>query len=182
MRKLGYVSAVALAGFVAFGMATALEAQEGGLRVAFIDSQAILLEAPGAREAQEEFDRQMENFTREIEQLETELEELISQYQQQQTTLVQSVREARESEIRQRDQRYQERLQEMETEAATSRQRLIEPILNQMTQAIEQIRAEGNYAIIFDVQGQSIVAADPALDLTAQVLGRPQQTAGSTQP
>jgi len=182
MRKLGFGSALVLTAFVVFGAVTALEAQDAGLRVAFIDSQAILVGAPGAQEAQAEFDRQMENFSREIEQMEAELEELINQYQAQQSTLVQSVREARESEIRQRDQRYQQRLDEMEYEAAMSRQRLIEPILAQMSEAIEQIRAEGNYAIIFDVQGQSIVAADPALDLTDQVLGRLQQTAGTGQP
>jgi outer membrane protein len=182
MRTQGFLAGVAAVGVLTLGLASSLEAQTAQGRIAFIDSQAILAEAPGAREAQEEFERQMENFSREIEQMETELESLITSYQQQQSTLVQSVREARESEIRQRDQRYQQRLEEMEIEAALSRQRLVEPILNRMSETIEQIRAEGSYAIIFDVQGQSIVAADPALDLTDEVLRRLQQTAESGQP
>ena len=41
-----------------------------------------------------------------------------------------------------------------------------------MNAVIEAVRAEGNYAIIFDVSatGGSIVAADQSLDLTDKVI------------
>ena len=57
---------------LAWAPASAREAQVA-VRVAYIDSQAILMEAPGAGEAQAEFDRQMQSFTREIETLEQDL-------------------------------------------------------------------------------------------------------------
>jgi len=174
MRALGF----ALAGILVLGSASFAEAQQG-LRVGYIDSQAILMEAPGAREAQEEFDRQLERMGREVEQMEVELDNLIAEYERQQATLLANVREARESEIVQRNQRFQQRLEEMDFELASSRQRLLEPILDQMTRVIEDVRAEGSYAIIFDVQGQSIVAADPALDLTDEVLRRLRAAAGA---
>jgi len=176
MRALGFV----LAGVMALGSASVVEAQQG-LRVGFIDSQAILMDAPGAREAQEEFDRQLERMGREVEQMEVELDNLIAEYERQQATLLANVREARENEIVQRNQRFQQRLEEMDFELASSRQRLLEPILDQMTQIIEEVRAEGSYAIIFDVQGQSIVAADPSLDLTDEVLRRLRVAAGVPQ-
>jgi hypothetical protein len=56
---------------------------------------------------------------------------------------------------------------------------LIEPILTQMMEVIEQLRVEGSYSVIMDAAGQSIIAADPALDLTQEVLRRLQQTAGA---
>jgi outer membrane protein len=125
----------------------------------------------------------MERLTTEADAMQTELDNLISEYQAQQSTLVPNIRQARETEIMQRQQRYQDRLAQMDQELAQSRQTLIEPILNDMTITIEEIRTEGGYAFIFDLQGQSIVAADPSLDLTDEVLRRlREKAAGSTQP
>ncbi len=167
---------VALLGLFAFGPA-AVEAQQE-LRIAYIDSQAILQEAPGASEAQQQFDQQMESFGQEIEAMGQELDSLITAYQQQQGTLTDEARETRETEIRQREIQYQQRLDEMEQEAAQRREELVQPILSRMSAAIEEIRSEGEYSVIFDVAGQSIIAADPSLDLTMEVIQRLQQMAG----
>jgi Skp family chaperone for outer membrane proteins len=46
-----------------------------------------------------------------------------------------------------------------------------------MSLVIEQVREEGSYALIFDTASRAIIAADPALDLTEEVLRRLQQIA-----
>lgn len=166
-----------LAALLALGATAGLEAQTP--RIAFIDSQVILAEAPGAREAQEEFDREMERYRGEIQQMGQELERLISQYQQQERTMSPEAREQRQDEIRRQEDRYQARVDEMEMEAARKRQELVEPILERMSQVIEEIRAEGDYALIFDTASRSIIAADPTLDLTEQVILRLRQAQGS---
>jgi outer membrane protein len=178
MRKFKFLFATLfLLGWAGPGVA------QQGPRIGYIDSQAILAEAPGAREAQAEFDRQMDRLSQEAETMQTALDELISEYQAQQSTLVPNIRQSREAEIVQRQQRYQERLQQMDEELARSRQTLIEPILNEMSATIEEMRLEGGFGFIFDVQGPSIVAADPALDLTQEVLRRlREKAAGSNQP
>jgi outer membrane protein len=178
MRTLG----LALAGLLLVGSTSVVEAQQA-FRVGYIDSQAILMEAPGAREAQEEFERQLDRMGLEVQQMEDELDNLIAEYERQQATLLANVREARENEIMQRNQRFQQRIEEMDYELAMSRQALLEPIIDEMTRIIEDVRSEGGYAVIFDVQGQSIVAADPTLDLTDEVLRRLGATpAGSAEP
>jgi outer membrane protein len=167
----------AIAASVVFGFTPSLEAQ-GTLRIGYIDSRAILAEAPGASEAQAEFDRLMQNYNTELEQLGVDLDSMVTAYQQQQSTLLPNVRQARENEIRQTELRYQQRVAQMEQESESNRAALIEPILTQMMEVIEQIRVEGSYSVIMDAAGQSIIAADPALDLTQEVLRRLQQTAG----
>lgn len=156
--------------------ATALEAQQA-VRVAFIDSQAIINEAPGAQEAQEEFRQDMARFQEEMERMESELSELMNRYQQQRSTLSPEAREQRENEIRQRELEFQQRVEQMEQQAVQRREELVGPILARMSDAIEAIRTEGNYTMIFDVASQAIVAADPDLDLTEEVIRRLQQTA-----
>lgn len=172
MRTMSLV----LAAVLALGVFDAVEAQT--VRIGYIDSQVILQEAPGAREAQQEFDREMERFREEMERMGTDLERLITNYQQQERTLSPEAREARQTEIRRKEREYQERVDQLEMEASRKRQELVEPILERMSDAIESIRAEGNYAVIFDTAARSIIAADPALDLTEQVILRLRQATG----
>jgi outer membrane protein len=172
MHRLSLV----LAGVLLFGGVQTVEAQV--VRVGYIDSQVILSEAPGAMEAQQEFDREMERFRGEIQRMGEDLERLIGNYQQQERTLSPEAREARQNEIRLKEMEYQQRVDEMEMEAAQRRQVLVEPILERMSQAIETIRSEGEYAVIFDTASRAIVAADPQLDLTGEVIRRLQQMAG----
>ena len=51
---------------------------------------------------------------------------------------------------------------------------LVEPVMERITAVIETIRAEGSYSMIFDVAAQGIISADPALDLTTEVVRRLQ--------
>ena len=160
------------------GFAPDLEAQASTLKIGYVNSQAILQQAPGATEAQEEFDRQMERIQEEVENMGVDLDSLLSSYQQQQSTLLPNVRQARETEITQFQQRYQQRVDQMSQEAEVARQALVEPLFTQMADVIDDIREEGNYQYIFDVASQAIIAADSSLDLTEEVLLRMQQAAG----
>jgi Skp family chaperone for outer membrane proteins len=51
----------------------------------------------------------------------------------------------------------------------------MEPIMARVNDAISAMREEGGYALILDAAQGTIVAADPALDLTAQILERLRQ-------
>jgi outer membrane protein len=168
MRLVGLI----LAGALLLPAVHTLEAQgqDSALRMAFIDSQAIIQEAPGAREAQQEFEREMERFRNEMERMGTDLDQLISRYQQQRQTLSPEARDRREEEIRRKETEYQQRVDEMEQQAVQKREELVGPILARMSEAIEEIRNEGGYTMIFDVASQAIVAADPELDLTDEVI------------
>ena len=167
------VLSFALSGVLLLGAASMAEAQT--VRIGYIDSQAILAEAPGSREAQTEFDREMDRYRGEMQRLGEELERLITQYQQQERNLTPEAREARQMEIQRKEMEYQMRMEEIDQEAAVKRQELVEPILERMSQAIDAIREEGNYAVIFDTASRAIVSADPSLDLTDEVLRRLQQ-------
>ena len=52
--------------------------------------------------------------------------------------------------------------------------------MDRISDVIEQIREEGNYALILDVAAGSIISADPSLDLTEEVIRRLQADATGT--
>ena len=70
------------------------------------------------------------------------------------------------------------RAQELQQKAQAREPELLAPLQQKVNAVIEAIRAEGNYALIFDVsaQGGNIVAADRSLDLTDRVIEKLKAT------
>ncbi|HAY77936.1 MAG TPA: hypothetical protein DCY33_08810 [Gemmatimonadetes bacterium] len=150
--------------------AGALEAQAP--KLGYINSQEILVNAPGAEEAQAAFDAEMSGYQNEIVQLETELQNLEAALQQQQLTLSPEARANREQQLQAKFQEYQQRTGQLQEVANQRRAALIQPVMDNITAVIEELREEGSYSLILDAAAGSIVSADPALDLTQEVITR----------
>ena len=162
---------------IAFSLPGAAAAQD--LKIGYINSQDILAVAPGAKEAKDQFDADMVTYRTEVEQLATELENLVQQYEQQQALLSPAARQTRETDIRAKQQAYQARVTAIDERAGLRQQGLVQPVMDRINTAIEEIRAEGSYAFIVDVSSGAVVAADPLLDLTQEVLARLQTNAAA---
>ena len=156
--------------------AGSVEAQT--LKIAYINSQEILENAPGAVTAQEQFDQEMQVYQSEISQLEAELTNMDTSLQQQQLTLSPEARRNREQQLQAKGQEYEQRASQLQELAGQRRAALIQPVMDNITEVIEAIREEGAYSIIFDAAAGSIVSGDPALDLTQDVILRVQAGAG----
>jgi outer membrane protein len=151
-----------------------------GLKIGYINSQSILADAPGAKEAQAQFDTDMQSYKAEVQQMATELENLVKQYETQQAMLSPAAKQTREADIRGKQQAYQERLAAIDQRAAQRQQELVQPVMDRINQVIEAFRAEQGYSLIFDVSAGGVVAANPTLDLTSEIVRRLQAQAGGT--
>lgn len=171
-------SCLGLVPLLAGTAATPLQGQE--VKLGFIDSRTIIEEAPGAKEAQEELDQQLQRYRAQVQQMGDELQQMIESFEQQQLTLSPEAKKQRRQEIEQKQQEYQRKVQQLESQAAQRQQELVEPIMNRINGVIDQIRREGEYTMIFDVSAGAIIAADPALDLTSQVIRRLKETTPRT--
>jgi outer membrane protein len=147
-------------------------AAQSPLKIGYINSQVIITQDPAATAAQEQFQREMVPFESELQALEQEIADLLSQYQAQQITLTANARRTRQDAITQRQQAYQERMAQIEAEAARRQQELVQPIMERINNIIQEIRSEGSYTFIFDVAGGGLIAADESFDLTSQVMER----------
>lgn len=163
----------------ALALGTTPLAAQNAPKWGYINSQRILAEAPGTREAQQSLERDMQRYRSELERLEAEIEKMIGEYEQQQSMLAADARRQREEAIRQKQRDYQQRAAELEQEAIRRQQELVEPVMQQIQGVISQIREEGNYAFIFDVASGAVISADPTLDLTDEVLARLKATASN---
>ena len=172
MRRvmLGALAVVALAAVPAAGQATPS-------RIGYINTQVLLSQAPGAQAASEQFDRELGTMRAQLEPLAAELDSLIAQFDAQSVTLSEEARRTRQQTILQKQQALEQAAGGMEQQAEQRRAQLVQPIMDRISRTIEAIRIEGSYAVIFDVSGGSIIAADPSLDLTQEVLRRLQENA-----
>lgn len=159
-----------------FALATG-SAEAQTLKIGYINSQEILANAPGAREAQQTFESEMQGYTDEAQRLQEELQRMQQQLQQQELTLSPEAKRNRQQQIQTKAQEAQQRMQELDQLAAQRRAELIQPVMDKVTEVIETMREDGNYALILDVAAGSIIAADPSLDLTQEVIRRLQAAA-----
>lgn len=145
---------------------------EQDTKVGYINSAEILANAPGAQEAQEQFDQEMQDSQAELQRMEADLQNRDEELQRQSLTLSPEARTAREQQLQGMQQDYNARFQELQALAERRRAELVQPIMDRVTQVIEELREELGYSLILDSTAGSIIAADPELDLTAEVIAR----------
>jgi outer membrane protein len=181
MRRFSYLLALGLI-LVSAG---SLQAQQV-LKIGYLDSGAILRETPGAAEAQEQFQADLQQIQvqlqAQVQQMQQEIEAMIQAYEAQRATLTDEARQQREAEIGQRQAEAQQQLQQLnaqaEVQAGQRQQQLVQPIMDRINTVVDDIRREGNYSLIFDLAAGAVLAADPALDLTSEVIRRLQLAEG----
>jgi outer membrane protein len=145
------------------------------LRVAWVSSQDILRQTPGYAVAESTFAREFRSSESEIQKLQQQLDSAVQAFEQGSIALSPTARQTKQRELQGLQQRFQQRGQELQLRAQQRERELLEPITQRVTSVIQGIRAEGNYAFIFDVPNPSIIAADPSLNLTSRVLERLRQ-------
>ena len=154
---------------------TPVAAQGGSaLKIGFINSRQILQQTPGYAAAESTFEREVKGFREEVQKLQKQLDSSIQAFEQQSIALSPAARQAKQKDLQGLQQRLEKRSTELQQKAQQREQELMAPIQARINGVIQGLRAEGNYAVILDAdaQGGAIVAADPALNLTAKVLLR----------
>lgn len=168
MKHFGkYVLALA----VSLGAATSASAQAP--KLAWINSQRIRAEAPGVAEARKTLEADVTRSRAQVDSLSKDLERLQGDFERQRASLSASARQQKEQEFQQKLTTAQQRVAQLEQNMQRREAELFGPINQRITAAVEAVRKEGNYAMIFDAA--VLATADPALDLTARVLERMRQ-------
>jgi len=171
MRGLIRAASLALIlGAAAAGSASAQAAPKFG----FINSAAILAEAPGRAEAETRFKTEVTAYQAQLQRMSDSLQTMAANFDREARGLDSATRVSRAKVIQDREVAYQTRARDLDQQMQSRQAELIRPIMENLQKIIEQVRAEDGYAMIFDVASQAsvIVAADKNLDITQKVLAR----------
>lgn len=171
----GLIRAALLALSVGAASAGSLSAQASAApKIGFINSAAILAQAPGRAEAENKFKTEVAAYQAQLQRMSDSLQTMAANFDKEASKLDSSTRVARARVIQDREAAYQTRARALDSTMQTRQAELIRPIMENLQKVIEQVRAEDGYAMIFDVASQTsvIVAADKSLDITQKVLDK----------
>lgn len=146
---------------------------QGGPRMAYVNTQAVLANAPGRAEAEAAFEKEMTGMRAQVQKLTDSLTTLQEAYAKEEPTLAAAAKETKLKALRDKQADFQGQVQKLNDQAGQKEAELMQPIMDAVRRALDDVRAEGGYAFIFDVsQGQFIVAADKNLDVTDRVVAK----------
>ncbi len=150
----------------------AVAAQGATPKFAYVDTRELLDKAPGRADADAQWKKEAQGMQEQVQRMQDSLQTMISAYQKVQATLTQAVRDQREKGIGDKEQEYQTRTQALDLQAQQRQAQLLQPIIDQIKVALEDVRKEEGLTMILDVgsQGNPIVAVDKNLNITDKVL------------
>jgi len=142
-------------------------------KIAFVSSRTIMQSTPGYAAADSALNRDIQAGRDEIARLQAQMDSAVRAFDQQSP----AAKQAKQRELQQLQERYTQRGNELNDRIQQRQQELFGPINARIRAVIDGIRAEGNYAMIFDADasGGGLISADPTLDITAKVLARLSQ-------
>ncbi len=151
----------------------AASATAADLKLGFIDSERIFAEYQGTKEAQSEFNSQVELWNRELETKKAELLKLQEDYDSQALILSEPKRREREEDIQKRRSEMDTFVQEIwgpSGRVARRNEELTRPIVDKIREVLNGIGRDEGFSIIFDATDGNVVYADDAFDLTDRVI------------
>jgi outer membrane protein len=145
-------------------------------RYAYVDTEYILKNLASYEDAQKELDRVSTQWQNEIEERYEAIDRLYKAYQAEKVLLTEEMRAEREEEIIRKEAEAKELQRQrfgVEGDLFKRRQELIQPIQEEIYNAIKEVAQGGGYSVIFDKANQSnILYADPRYDKSDRVLSR----------
>jgi outer membrane protein len=142
------------------------------LRIGYLNSERVLAETPAFADVRATMEREFAPLREELQRLETALQAADEQFRAQSGTLTETARQQRQQALQQQFGEYQLRGQQIQQQVAAREQELIGPVMERIRGVLENVRAAGNYSFIIDPPDGLVVAVDPALDVTSEVIRR----------
>jgi outer membrane protein len=157
------------------GAAAPLAAQSAPVpqRFAYVDTRLILDQAPGRAEAEAQLQKEAVGWEAEVKKMQDQMNAMISDFQKTSAAMTPVARDKRTKEIQDKQGEFQKRNDEINAEADKRKADMLQPILDQIKIALEDVRQSSGVDAIFDVgQNATIVAVNKNLNLSDRVIAR----------
>lgn len=144
-RISSFATALLLAALVA---APAAQAQ----RIGYANQEALLANMPNMNDLQQQLQQEARQQQQELQKERKALQQQMQQYQQQQSLLSDSARAQRQRELRQQQQQLQQSSQERQQQLRQRERELMQPLLEDLQNAIETVSSEKNLDVVLRSQ------------------------------
>ena len=143
-------------------MAFVLQAQKFG----HISSEALLQIMPEYDSAQAELQQLQQHYEQEIERIQVEINKKIEEFNQNEATMSELIKEAKAAEVQELQMRLQNYSQTAQQDLQQQSQIVIQPVMEKARGAIDEVARENGLIYVFDIaQGNPVYTSEESLDL-----------------
>jgi outer membrane protein len=146
-------------------------AQSG--KIVYVDSYRIRNEYKEFLEAQDQFDKELDDWQKEGMEMQDEVDSLKKDLNDKALLLSEEARAKKQEQIDMKEAALQKYMVDVFGQGGRAEQRnkeLTKPLLDKITSVLEKIAQEKNYDYVFDAVNGNIAYAKKSLDITDQVL------------
>ena len=155
-----------------FAISMAASAQ----KFALIDTEYILKNIPAYQSANEQLQQATKKYQGEVEAIAKEAQKMFQDYQAQSSTLSAAQKTKKEDEIVAKEKSAAEMKRTYfgpEGELYKKRESLMQPIQDEIYNAVKEIATQNGYAVVVDrASASSIIFASPSIDVSNEVLAK----------
>ena len=175
MRSISRATTIAL---LISGVAAGAGAQQGTIKIAYVNSAALMEAAPGRAQASDLLNKEAQTYQTQLQKMQDSINGLYTKYQKDEPTMSAATKESRQKTIRDLETSFQAKQLEFQKAYDERTKEVMAPITDQVKKVIDDIRVEEGYAIILDNApgAGNIVAADKNLDITDKIVSRLRAT------
>jgi len=119
-------------------------------KIGYVDLQEIMVNMPEYKKANTDMEKYQKQLEDDLMKLQAEFKTKYEEYEKNANTLTPTMREFKEKELRQLQERIQEFQQSAQEDSRKKEADLLKPIVEKAKEAIAQVAKESNYTYIFD--------------------------------
>lgn len=154
------------------GLSSLVNAQS--LKIGHINSQELLALMPEIKKADTDLKAYAKSFEDQLETMSKEYQKKMGEYQAQEKTMTDAVKEVKQKEITDLGTRIESTQKSAEEKVVTKKQEIFKPILDKAEKAIKEVAKEKGFDYVFDVSTGSVLVtrdSDNMLPLVKAKLG-----------
>jgi len=152
-----------------------------GQKVGFVNATSIFEQYSVAREAEEAYQRELEDLNKQVTDMEEELRALADTLEARKYLFSEERLKEKRLELEQKQQEYVRFRQQAEQKAARRNEELSKPIVADIEEATRKIAQKEGFDLVLDAGAAVVVYSKPELDLTDRVIQSLEEAQGSTQ-
>ena len=137
-------------------------------KIAYISSQEVMAVMPETKKMGEKLDSVQTYYENQLANMQEEFNKKVAEFQQQQATMSATVREFRQQELAELEQRMQMFFQTVQKDLQAKQVEYLQPVQTKLLEAINKVAAAQGCTYVLDKASMLYIAPD-ALDLTPSV-------------
>lgn len=147
-------------------------------KIGFVNTAALMEAAPGRDSATAMLQREGNAFQAQLQKLQDSVNAMLSKYNKEEPTMTAAAKDKAQKTLQALETELQTKNQQFQQQYDQRKQEILAPITDMVKKVLDDLREEGNYAmILMNDPGQTpIVSADKNLDITDKAISRLRAT------